>query len=40
MTGVELNSGKEVVLEIEMEESITTLKEVVINSIKNKYNLI
>ena len=36
MTGVELNSGKEVVLEIEMEESITTLKEVVINSIKNK----
>ena len=36
MTGVELNSGKEVVLEIEMEESVTTLKEVVINSVKNK----
>jgi hypothetical protein len=36
INGIELNSGKEVVLEIELEEAVTILKEVTVNSNKNK----
>lgn len=36
INGIELNSGKEVVLEIELEEAVILLKEVTVNSNKNK----
>ncbi len=36
MNGIELNSGKEVVLDIELEEAVTILKEVTVSSNKNK----
>ena len=36
INGIELNSGKEVVLEIELEEAVTILKEVTVSSNKNK----
>jgi hypothetical protein len=38
LTGIELNSGKELVVEIEMEESVNVLEKVVVNSSKNKNN--
>ena len=36
INGIELNSGKEVVLEIELEESVTQLKEVIVKSNKDQ----
>ena len=36
VNGIELNSGKEVILDIELEEDVTILKEVIVSSNKNK----
>ena len=36
ISGIELNSGKEVVLQIELEESISMLRTVIVNGLKNK----